>query len=325
MFSRKLDRNNLRMTSECLIKLPIAWLDFLRLYRSFRPDVIYLAGYHEVILLLPLLLWLRPKVIYHMHDVPLAIPFQKFISFFWRRAVGRFLFVSNAVRMQVVRLGTPETSGAVIHAGVEIEPLTWPKRRDDRFCAEFGWPRDCVIFGSTGQLVSHKGYEDIIEAAFLARRSNPKIRIVIGGRGPTQYVGQLRQLVAARGMERCIGFCGWSSRANEFYEGIDVFVLASRSEDACPAVIAEAGERGAPSIATRSGGIVEMVLDGETGILVDKNSPPDIARAMIMLAADNNLRKRMGQHARERSTKEFNINVQAERFAKFLDEFTRHP
>jgi glycosyltransferase involved in cell wall biosynthesis len=324
MISRKLDRENLWMTAECLSKLPIAWLNFLQLYRSFRPDVIYVAGYHDVILLWPLLVWLRSKVIYHMHDVPQENSFQRFIFFFWRRAVRRFLCVSNVVRVQLIRLGAPKATGDVLHPGVSVEPLTLPRRRGNRFCEAFGWPLDCVIFGSTGQLVSHKGVEDFIEAASLAGRSNPKMRFVIGGRGPVHYVEQLRQLVAARGMEQYISFGGWSSRASEFYEAIDVFVLASRHEDACPAVVAEAAERGSPSIATRSGGIVEVLLDGETGIVVEKSNPSDIARAMIRLAADEDLRTQMGRRARERSAKEFNIIVQAERFMNFLEASTSY-
>src|SRR5216684_4871455 len=52
MFSRKLDRRNLQMTLACVSKLPLAWLDFLKLYRQFRPNVIYFANHHEILLLL---------------------------------------------------------------------------------------------------------------------------------------------------------------------------------------------------------------------------------------------------------------------------------
>ncbi len=70
MFSRKLDWVNLRMTLECLAKLPIAWSHCIRVWWSFRPDVIYVANHHEVILLWPLLLLMRQRVVCHMHDPP---------------------------------------------------------------------------------------------------------------------------------------------------------------------------------------------------------------------------------------------------------------
>lgn len=141
MFSRKLDRSNLAMTVECLLKLPIAYRDFLQLYRSFRPDVIYLANYHEVILLAPLLFWFRRKVVCHMHDPPPAIAFQKFSFFIWRRVVGRFLFISRDVRMRTARLGSLRAGDLVVHNGVEIAPLRLPRCRSSRFCEMFGWSR----------------------------------------------------------------------------------------------------------------------------------------------------------------------------------------
>src|SRR5690606_23316677 len=61
MFSRRLDWVNLKMTLECLLKLPIAYLDFLRLNWRFQPTVIYLANHHEAILLWPMLLFFRRK------------------------------------------------------------------------------------------------------------------------------------------------------------------------------------------------------------------------------------------------------------------------
>jgi hypothetical protein len=75
MFSRKLDWVNLRMTVHCLVKLPIAWLQFLRLYFSFNPNIIYLANHHEILLFWPLLIWIRRRVVCHMHDPPPAILF----------------------------------------------------------------------------------------------------------------------------------------------------------------------------------------------------------------------------------------------------------
>jgi glycosyltransferase involved in cell wall biosynthesis len=308
------------MTIECLIKLPIAWRDFLRLYRSLHPDLIYLANHHEIILLWPLLVWVRHKVVCHMHDPPPPIVFQRLTFFFWRRAVERFLFVSNDARERLGKLSASEIPGVVVHNGVQIEPINLPRQRNDHFCEMFGWPSHCVIFGLTAQLSSHKGHEDFIEAAFLAHRLNPKMRFVIGGRGSDHYIAQLKQWIAARGMDKCVKFSGWLPRASEFYERIDVFVLASRHEEGFGLVIAEAGERGLPSIATRSGGAVEVLADGETGILVNRNDPQDMAQAMISLGADAELRNRMGLRARERITKEFNLDVQAERFANLLDE-----
>jgi len=137
MFSRKLDWVNLRMTLHCLVKLPAAWLRFLGLYFSFRPNIVYLANHHEIILFWPLLVWIRRRVVCHMHDPPPAIPFQRLTFSVWRCAVGRFLFISNNVRERTAQLGPLGNKDLVIHNGVHVQPLALPRNRTERFCEMF--------------------------------------------------------------------------------------------------------------------------------------------------------------------------------------------
>lgn len=318
MFSRRLDWRNVKMTAECLLRLPGAWRDFIRLYRSFQPDVIYVANHHEIILLLPVLVWLRRKVVCHMHDPPPAIVFQKLSAWFWRRAVGRFVFISHSARARMAALAPLDLADVVIHNGVAIAPIAWPRVRADRFCRRFGWPGNAVVFGISGQIGAHKGHEDLIEAMTIARGSDPNIRLVIGGRGEGDYVAHLRQLIAARNLGDTVNFCGWLADVGEFYAGIDVFVLASRHEEGFGLVITEAGERGLPAIVTRSGGAVEVVEDGVTGIVTDRQSPRQLAAAMLTLAADADLRAAMGRRARERVAAAFDLVTQVDLMAGCL-------
>lgn len=324
MFSRKVDRRNLAMTLECILKLPIAWYDILRIYKSFRPDLIYLANYHEAILLWPLLLWIRCKVICHMHDPPPLITFQKLMFLFWRQVISRFLFISKDVRMRMARLGSLRSIDAVIYNGVEVAPLHLPRRRSNRFCEMFGWSERSVIFGITGQLIPSKGQEEFVEAACLAYLSNERTKFVIGGRGPDQFVRQLQKLVVDRGMSELIGFSDWLPKPIDFYEAIDVLVVASRHEEGFGLVLAEAAERGVPAIATLSGGAVEVLLDNKTGILVKKNDVKSLANAMVRFAGDEALRLQMGRQARGRVKCEFNLGLQADLFTDLLYK-TVHP
>ena len=320
MISRKLDRVNLRMTIECLLKLPVAWWDFVRIYRSFQPDIIYFASHHEVILLWPLLVWIRHKVICHVHDPPPGIVFQKVSFFIWRRAISRFFFVSENVRVRMARLGPLHATDVVVYNGVEVAPLNMPRRRSNRFCTTFDWSEDSVILGMTGQLIPSKGQEEFIKAAYLAYESNKKVRFVIGGSGSEQFILELKHLISEQGMNDIMKFSGWLPHAIDFYEGLDVIVLASRHEEGFGLVLAEAAERGLPAIATLSGGAVEVIVDGKTGILVSKQDSQSLGHAMMVLAADEALRNRMGERARDRVTKEFNLIVQSNRFANLLKQ-----
>lgn len=318
-FSRKLDRDNLRMTVECLIKLPGAWRDFWRLYRTLRPDLIYVANHHETILFWPLLFGLRRKVVCHMHDPPPPGLFQRASFWVWRRAVRRFLFVSHSARERLNALGELGPDDAVIHNGVFIEPLALPRQRSDRFRTMFGWSAEAVIVGITGQISADKGHDDLLEVAALVRERAPQVRIVIGGRGSQIYVDGLKRRIAERGLRDCVALSGWLDRPADFYEAIDIAVLASRSDEGFGLMLAEAGERGVPSVSTASGGAPEVIIDGVTGLVVPKGNPRALAQAIIRLAGDAALRQAMGAAARQRIAEHFSLGAQAQRFFTILE------
>jgi glycosyltransferase involved in cell wall biosynthesis len=318
MFSRKLDWRNLRMTIECLIKLPSAYVVFARLFRRFQPTCIFLANHHEAILLWPMLLFQRKKVACHLHDAPPAIPFQKASYRIWRTGIGRFIFISQSARERMAELGPIHQNDAVIWNGVEIRELIVPRKRTDRFCTMFGWPADSLIVGLTGQMTPTKGHEDFIAAAALVARANPKARFVIGGKSIEPYFSTLRAQIAAEGLPGVIEFSGWAESASDFFDGIDLFVLASRHDEGFGLVLAEAGERGLASVATRSGGATEIIVDGETGILVKKTNPDEMASAILKLLEDEQLRQETGGRARARVIEFFNLDRQAEKIKAFL-------
>src|SRR5256885_1412471 len=105
MFSRKLDRRNLAMTISCVARLPRLYWDFVKLVQSYRPDVIYVGNYHELILLFPVLLLLRVPVVYHAHNLLPQGPFNQWTFSFWKRLVNHYIGVSESVNQSISSLG----------------------------------------------------------------------------------------------------------------------------------------------------------------------------------------------------------------------------
>jgi glycosyltransferase involved in cell wall biosynthesis len=318
MFSRKLDWHNLRMTLECLVRLPLAWWHCIRIWYGFKPDVIYVANHHEVILLWPLLFMVRRKVVCHMHDPPPAITFQRMTFLVWKLVVGRFLCISENVRERVALLGRCIPPPEVIHNGVEIHPLEMPLTRGDLFRRQFDWPLDSVIVGITGQINPEKGHEDFLSAAATIHEACPNARFVIGGKQSGAFYESLQKRVGEMGMEHWVQFVGWLPASRDFFENIDVFVLASRHDEGFGLVVAEASERAIPVVVTRSGGATEVVEDGVSGFLVEKNTPSAIALCVIKFVKDSELRAQFGKAGRARVERYFNLQTQVEMFERFL-------
>ncbi|GAA3923180.1 glycosyltransferase [Hymenobacter algoricola] len=132
-------------------------------------------------------------------------------------------------------------------------------------------PAQGPLLGILGRLDDGKGQDFVIEALHQLRTTSPhQARLVIMGE-PTRnegdtYLHRLRQLVATRGLEQHVFFRGFEPDPAVFYHAIDIFVLASTSET-YGMVTLEAMAAGVPIVGSATGGTVELVQDGETGLL----------------------------------------------------------
>ena len=116
-----------------------------------------------------------------------------------------------------------------------------------------------------------------------------------------------------------VHFLGYHEPITDLYASCDIMALASRA-DAFGLVLAEAGYSRRPVVATRVGGIPEVVVDGETGLLVPSDDVAALADALGRLTADAALRSRMGDAARIRAETKFSVQRMA---AEFEDAYER--
>jgi glycosyltransferase involved in cell wall biosynthesis len=170
--------------------------------------------------------------------------------------------------------------------------------------------------GYVGRLEPRKGIEDLIVAARRFLRGRPKASLtIVGARSesaPAGYEASLRAGARASGVMDRIEFAGWRADGDAAVAEFDVLCLPSRSEP-YGTVAAEAAARGVPVVATRVGGVPEVVVDGETGVLVAPGDPPALAEAIGPLLDDLALRARLGARARERALERFAPGLYADR------------
>ena len=176
------------------------------------------------------------------------------------------------------------------------------------------------------RLVKGKGIDIVLRALkILATRGIP-YRYVIGGEGPERR--SLEASVDELGLGGSVHFQGSVVGEEKWrlLRNCDVFVMPSRLDSTIPRqegfgiAFVEAAAFGVPAVGSRSGGIPDAVVDGETGILVPEESPADLADALTFLYRKPEIRKEMGKAARERARREFSSKAIAVRFREEISK-----
>ncbi|MDH7602909.1 MAG: glycosyltransferase family 4 protein [Armatimonadota bacterium] len=247
----------------------------------------------------------RPSIA-HVHGLNTATCF-KYSS--------RIIAVSDAVRRHLAAQGIPAERIRVVHNGVDVQayqPVDLEKAKND-----FGYEPDAPLFGVFGRLSPEKGQRVAIEAMFLIQDDIPNARLVIAGDGPERE--SLLTCARVLGVADRVDFVGFVKDVRHLMSACDVVVVPSLKEGfGLVAVEAMALER--PVAASATGGLPEIVLQGETGILVAPEDPKALAQALLELAQDAELRSRLGRNGRRRVEEEFNLSKQSEKILQILME-----
>ena len=179
---------------------------------------------------------------------------------------------------------------------------------------------DRILF--VGYLRALKRPDVALEALALARQEEPGLNLQFAGAAVEPWLAdQLQDLVAAKQLGDQVRFLGQLSEAQvlEAYQEMSVLLLTSELETS-PMVVEQAMAAGKPVIATAVGGVPYLVEHGVSGILVEPNEPEQIAEALVTLARDPGLRRRMGQAARQVARARFKAeSVAAKTHAMYQD------
>ena len=152
------------------------------------------------------------------------------------------------------------------------------------------------LVGHVGALDnSQKGQEYIIAVARAVERSNPDLQFMLVGGGDDEAMLK----AAAAGLAN-VTFTGFVDNVGDYLASFDLFILPSNREG-IGSILFDAMEVGLPVIASRVGGVPDIVHDGKNGVLIEAASPDQLRAAILMLQADPELRRRLGAAGREYS------------------------
>ncbi len=174
-----------------------------------------------------------------------------------------------------------------------------------------------VVIGFAGRLVPGKGVNHLIRALEQASKQVP-IRLRVAGDGPERE--QLELLAHSSGVEQIVDFLGLTHDMPAFWQTTDIVTVPSELSEAFPMTTLEAMATGKPVIATRIGGIPELVVDGTTGILVPPGDVSALAEALRMYATSEALRVSHGSCGRDRVAEHFHIGGCAQAYIDMFVE-----
>jgi glycosyltransferase involved in cell wall biosynthesis/protein-tyrosine-phosphatase len=270
---------------------PAAMMTRLTTWLASRPfDVVHTHRYKDTVLgALAARLAGVPNVVRTVHGHPeptggwSAMKLRMYESldrFALRRWASVIVAVSKNLADSLRGAGFWPGMVTAIHNGAAPIPPIAP---DDRAALrrELNLPPDALVIGTVGRLVPVKGHVDLIRAVALAQPRMPQARLVIAGDGP--LLGDLWAMAGRLGIDKHCVFAGHRADVHRVLAAMDVFALPSLSEG-IPMALLEAMSLGVPVVATRVGGIPEVVRDRVTGLLVPPGDDRALAEACLELA-----------------------------------------
>lgn len=225
-------------------------------------------------------------------DFPVRKPIVGSLKY-TNKLIDRIVCISENIARVLEKDKIPYDKITVIHDG--IDPNRFQMELATNLKQELKIPQDHWVVGTVAALVGHKDYPTLLKAAQIVVREIPNVTFVAVGEGGDKE--KLQALHRSLELGDRFRFVGFRSDLEKFYNMFDIFVLSSHLEGLGTSVL-DALACGLPVVATRAGGIPEMITHEENGLLVPVRNPQELAAVIERLLRDRDLRERLANNAR---------------------------
>jgi glycosyltransferase involved in cell wall biosynthesis len=241
---------------------------------------------------------------------------------FFDRFSDKFIALTELEKSDLVnyRVTSPKKV-AVVQSGLETEKYQCPQGVISKLKEEWHLPVTARVVGLVGRLEPVKGPLLLVEAAKIVVAACPDVQFLVIGEGSLR--NKMEEQCRAANLNGNFVFAGWREHVEQLLGVLDILVLPSLNE-AVGRIILEAAAYGVPVVATRVGGVPEIVKDGETGLLVPSQDAGSMARALIELLTNREKRGRLGRAAKERVTTSFTAREMVRSISNLYLELVNH-
>ncbi len=294
--------------------------------------------------LLKLIRFIRKRRIHliHVHQTPsfwgviagkfTGIPVIFHIREIWgyrayKRMIVRFsaqvIAISHAVKNALMKIIPPSLAGkiAIIYNAVDLDRFD-PGKNANNFRQEWNIPEHAPFVLMVSKFIENKGHIDFVRSCAIVKKQFPEaVCMIVGGELPGHewYADAVKQVIAETGQTETLRVVGFRSDVEQCMAAADVIVQPSTCDEGLGRIPIEAMAMAKPVVATISGGMTEVVLEGKTGCLVPKHDPEALAQAVITLLENPELRREFGQAGCQRAHELFNVQTHVAAIQEIYD------
>lgn len=255
--------------------------------------------------------------------------YQKTMPFYFtaeRRFLHRFVKVAvgnaKSVLDDLVDEGIPERKLFLLYNGIVVDGYRPSAERRARAREMLGLAPETLVVTAVGNLHPYKGHADLISAvARIADDLPSPWRLLIAGSDRAGHELVLRRMISEFALEERVMLLGHRDDVPDLLAAADIHAMPSH-EEGLPNSIIEAMASGLPVVASRVGGIPELVVEGENGLLVEPRDPDGLSAALLALARDPHRRARIGEANEARVRAQFSLERSVSRYEELYASLT---
>lgn len=303
-----------------------AWRGILAALREIRPEIVHTHSSKAGILGRAAAARLGIPAVHTIHGAAFhygqpAPAYRAYVAAerWAARRTAHFISVADAMTQAYVEAGVATRDRfTTVYSGFDVEPFLTSPRSPAEVRSELGFRCTDIVVGMIGRLFHLKGHEFLLAAAPDIVAAHPEVQFLLVGDGVLreQYERQIEQM----GLSEHFRFTGLvpPERIPELIHAMDIVVHTSQWEGLAR-VLPQALIAGKPVVSYDVGGAREVVIPGETGFLLPRDSVAKLVEAVGALVADPALRERFGTTGRERFTEQFRHQAMTRRIRDVYD------
>lgn len=293
-----------------------------RTFKHLKPDIIHIHGNKSALVgrIAANLARTQALIIVTVHNFLIyqqANLFKRkvacWIEKYLAKGTHKIIAVSARLKNSLVSIeGIPENKIVTIHNGISMKK--WDEFSSvPSFRVSLEISEDAFLVGNIGRLVWWKGHKILLESLPILLKNHPEVVILIVGEGPE--MNQIKKVAVENNLQKQVKFLGFVPDIRPYLSIFDVFVLPSLKEP-FGIVILEAMAAKRPVVATRAGGVPEIITDGVNGLLVESGNPEAIAEGIDRIISNPELREKVAEQGYRDVRSKFSLEKMVEETEK---------